>query len=57
MHFLNKPLRDMTDGELKQAYAHWDFKIRSASHWGSAMAFADEQRTAVEAEIERRRSL
>jgi hypothetical protein len=55
MHFLNKSLRDMTDGELKQAYAHWDYKVRAASSWGSIMAQADEQRGLVEAEQARRR--
>jgi hypothetical protein len=55
MDFLNKPLRDLTDAELQRAYAHWDFKVRSAAHWGAALAFADSQRLQVEAEQIRRR--
>lgn len=51
---LNKPYSTMTLPELKEAYAHWDLKIRSLSSWGSAMAFADSQRSQIEREIERR---
>lgn len=49
-----KSYRDMTDAELKQEYAWWDLKVREAGQWGAALAFADEQRQAVENEQRRR---
>lgn len=52
----NRTLKDMSIEELKAEYAHWDMKVRQAATWGSAMAFADEQRKQAEAEIQRRRS-
>lgn len=55
MTLSNKSLTEMTDDELVQAYAHWDFQVRHASSWGSTMAHAETQMLAVATEQALRR--
>jgi hypothetical protein len=51
---ISKPLREMTDNELREEWKMWDHKIRTASGWGAALAVANTFRKNCESELGRR---
>jgi hypothetical protein len=51
---MNKPLSELSDGELISEYNLWNNKVKNATAWGAALAAADEFRKECWHEMQRR---
>lgn len=51
---MSKAIKDLTDDELKLEWIMWDDEIKSATHWGAALAAANEFKIECERELRRR---